>query len=131
MEYKFRGKTINGDWVYGNLAILKKKLGYRIYGYEVDIGYYISNKVGSPFAFHIIPETVGQYTGLKDCTDKEIYERQKCKVSERYEGDSFYHAYQGDVVYDDGGYCIIGQQQAVELDRASIWNYNIEIIHDK
>lgn len=57
---KFRGQTLEGKWVYGNLTILKEKTG------NLDAGYYISNSVGMPFAYQIRPETVGQFTGLTD-----------------------------------------------------------------
>lgn len=67
-EIMFRGKDINGTWHYGNLTILKRKVG------NVEAGYYISNRMGMPFAYHVRPETVGQFTGLKDKDKKEIYE---------------------------------------------------------
>lgn len=52
----FRGITVNGDWVYGNLNILKKE---RPDG--IAPGYYISNSDGRfPFAYAVIPETVYQ-----------------------------------------------------------------------
>ena len=67
-KYKFRGKTISGTWNYGNLAISQQKIGI------VDAGAYVSNSIGLPFAYKVIPETVGQFTGLKDKINKEIYE---------------------------------------------------------
>lgn len=67
-EIKFRGLTTSDEWVYGFLSVLSKK------HYEIDAGSYISNRYGSPFAYKIQPETIGEYTGLKDRNDKEIYE---------------------------------------------------------
>lgn len=60
-RYLFRGKTISGEWVTGLLAVKDEK-------------YYISNKLGRPFAYEIRPETICQCTGLKDKNGRMIFE---------------------------------------------------------
>lgn len=60
-EILFRGKDIRGSWHIGLLA-------------HIGNAWYISNKAGVATAFEIVPQTFGQYTGLKDRKGTDIFE---------------------------------------------------------
>jgi uncharacterized phage protein (TIGR01671 family) len=67
---KFRGKDITGEWWYGNLSIKIRKLsnGKILKTYTISEIEYNSSRSG------IVPETIGEFTGLTDKNGKEIYE---------------------------------------------------------
>ena len=66
-EFLFRGKrTDNGEWVKGYLYITH--IGaHEIGSYDAEINI-------ERFTFDVIPETVGQYTGLTDKNGVRIFE---------------------------------------------------------
>lgn len=60
-EILFRGKDIRGNWHIGLLA-------------HIGNAWYISNKMEISTAYEVIPDTIGQYTGLTDKNNKKIFE---------------------------------------------------------
>ena len=67
-QYGFRGKSEAGEWHYGLLA---QSAGFPG---QPRAGMYISNSVGAPYAYRVIPESVGQYIEKSDKNGNEIYE---------------------------------------------------------
>ena len=65
---KFRGKTHgNGKWYYGSL----------VYSNEINAAIYFQigrGLVKTMDWVYVIPETIGQFTGLYDCNGNKIYE---------------------------------------------------------
>ena len=119
--FRAKRKNGNGEWLYGDLLH-----DYWVHG-DTVMPCAIRYKINSSYSFpiEVIPETVGQFTGLTDKNGREIFE-----------GDKFGNENMPvrHVVFEDGKFCFnrVHSQGADALSQDRVGRLEIiGNIHDK
>ena len=104
-EILFRGKTGGGDWVYGYYVLVNDISKIFVPFPQEDKEFFKNSeyeKIGGRYK-DVIPETIGQYTGLTDKNGKKIFEGDIVKGENWLHRDHNIHR----VVYHEGGFYYI------------------------
>jgi len=120
-EYLFRGKDINGKWVYGDLLHIPEgclifKSNVKSGQLDVNFALAITKEEITP----VFPKTVGQFTGLTDKNGVKIFEADIFSVNGKYPK---VIKYQENVM----AFCCANLSDLKDEDWKSIWQQPEEV----
>jgi uncharacterized phage protein (TIGR01671 family) len=114
-EVEFRGKSVdNGTWKHGFLT--RRNSSW--------IGVFA---FGSYYHAEVIPESVGQYTGLKDKNGEKIFEGDWCEAV--FRDKQGFHVKQGNILMDEFMWCLDAGEEMYSINRLHEFKV-MDNIHD-
>lgn len=115
------GKLIDGAWVEGHFAVVQN-----MYTQDRSNDKFLICNGTSVFNYEVIPETIGQYTGLKDKNGKKVFEGDVVLITDDEGNMNFPDGGVGAVEFYDGSWYVNGcpNNGLYDLDKG----YEIKVI---